>query len=37
MKAFTEPNPASQPILMEVFTEKEEDVRLLKEYYHKLK
>lgn len=37
MKAFTEPNPASLPILMEVFTEKEEDVRLLKEYYHKLK
>ena len=37
MKVFTDPNPVNQPILMEVFTDKDEDVRLLKEYYHQLK
>lgn len=37
MKAFTQPEAVSQPMLMEVFTDKSEDVRLLKEYYHQLK
>ena len=37
MKVFTDPNPINQPVLMEVFTDKDEDVRLLKEYYHSLK
>ena len=37
MKVFTDPNPINQPVLMEVFTDKNEDVRLLKEYYHSLK
>lgn len=37
MKTFTLPDPFSQPMLMEVFTDKNEDVRLLKDYYHQLK
>lgn len=37
MKTFTQPDPFSQPMLMEVFTDKNEDVRLLKAYYHQLK
>lgn len=37
MKTFTQPEAFSQPMLMEVFTDKSEDVRLLKEYYHQLK
>ena len=35
--AFTTGEPAPQPMLMEVFTDKGEDVKLLKEYYHQLK
>ena len=34
---FTQQDPAAQPILMEVFTDKNEDVRLLKDYYRHLK
>lgn len=34
---FTQPEPFAQPMIMEVFTDKAEDVRLLKEYYHQLK
>ncbi|WP_321479925.1 2-succinyl-5-enolpyruvyl-6-hydroxy-3-cyclohexene-1-carboxylic-acid synthase [uncultured Bacteroides sp.] len=37
MKEFAQPELLKQPILMEVFTNKEEDTRLLKEYYHQLK
>lgn len=37
MKTFTQPEPFNQPMLMEVFTDKSEDIRLLKEYYHQLK
>ena len=37
MKTFIQPEPFAQPMLMEVFTNKDEDVRLLKEYYHQLK
>ena len=37
MTIFTQPTPYSQPMLMEVFTDAAEDVRLLKEYYHQLK
>lgn len=37
MSAFTANEPAPQPMLMEVFTDKGEDVKLLKEYYHQLK
>lgn len=34
---FTQPEEADKPILLEVFTDKAEDVRLLKEYFHQLK
>lgn len=37
MAIFTQPTPFNQPMLLEVFTDKSEDVRLLKEYYHQLK
>lgn len=37
MIRFTEPTPYTQPLFMEVFTDKPEDVRLLKEYYHSIK
>ena len=37
MTTFTQQDPATQPMLMEVFTDKNEDVRLLKDYYHSLK
>lgn len=37
MKVFAQPEVVSQPLFMEVFTDKAEDVRLLKEYYHQLK
>ncbi|MBP1612967.1 MAG: 2-oxoglutarate decarboxylase [Bacteroidetes bacterium] len=37
MKLFTQPELLTQPVLMEVFTNKEEDARLLKDYYHQLK
>lgn len=34
---FSEPNITERPMLLEVFTEKEKDVELLKEYYRSLK
>lgn len=34
---FTEEETSSQPLFLEVFTEKESDVELLKSYYHNLK
>jgi 2-succinyl-5-enolpyruvyl-6-hydroxy-3-cyclohexene-1-carboxylate synthase len=34
---FTQPEEAEQPMFLEVFTDKEEDVRLLKDYFHSLK
>lgn len=34
---LTDPNPVNRPILTEVFTDKDEDTRLLEEYYHQLK
>lgn len=37
MAVFTQSVPHNQPMLMEVFTDASEDVRLLKEYYHQLK
>ena len=37
MAVFTQSAPHNQPMLMEVFTDASEDVRLLKEYYHQLK
>lgn len=37
MKLFTQPELLTQPVLMEVFTNKEEDASLLKDYYHQLK
>ena len=37
VRRFTEPNITERPMLLEVFTEKEKDVELLKEYYRSLK
>lgn len=37
MKTFTQPEFLTQPILLEVFTNKNKDARILKDYYHKLK
>lgn len=37
MTIFTNPEAFNQPLLLEVFTDKGEDVRLLKEYYHQIK
>lgn len=37
MAIFSQPEESEKPILLEVFTDKAEDVRLLKEYYHQLK
>ena len=34
---FTEAAPAERPLLLEVFTDKDSDVRLLREYYHGIK
>ena len=34
---FTNPLPLPNPLLFEVFTDKESDVKLLKDYYHNLK
>jgi len=34
---LTQPSITRQPILLEVFTNREEDARLLKEYYHSLR
>lgn len=37
MEQFTSPEPAERPLLLEVFTNKNKDARILKEYYHQLK
>lgn len=37
MKIFTQPEAMEQPVLMEVFTNKNKDARILKDYYHQLK
>lgn len=37
VRRFIEPNITDRPMLLEVFTEKEKDVELLKEYYRSLK
>jgi len=37
MNTFTQPEETDKPILLEVFTDKAEDIRILKEYYHQLK
>jgi 2-succinyl-5-enolpyruvyl-6-hydroxy-3-cyclohexene-1-carboxylate synthase len=37
MKSFTSPEAAERPVLLEVFTDKDEDTRMLKNYYHQLK
>lgn len=37
VRVLTDPNPVNRPILTEVFTDKDEDTRLLEEYYHQLK
>lgn len=37
MQTFTCPETVERPILLEVFTDKDEDIRMLKSYYHQLK
>ncbi len=37
MTAFTTPDTLMQPLLLEVFTDKETDTKLLREYYHSIK
>ena len=37
MQTFTCPETVERPILLEVFTDKDEDIRMLKNYYHQLK
>ncbi|MDH6358751.1 2-succinyl-5-enolpyruvyl-6-hydroxy-3-cyclohexene-1-carboxylic-acid synthase [Parabacteroides sp. PF5-9] len=37
MAEFTQPEEAPQPLLLEVFTDRAEDIRLYKSYYHQLK
>ena len=37
VEVFTQPSITSQPMLMEVFTEKDKDIEHLKTYYHNLK
>lgn len=37
LRQFADPAPLMQPLLLEVFTDKEQDTTLLKEYYHGLK
>lgn len=37
IKTFTQPSITSQPMLLEVFTEKDKDIEHLKTYYHNLK
>lgn len=37
MADFTQPTETDAPLFVEVFTDKAEDVRLLKEYYHSLR
>jgi 2-succinyl-5-enolpyruvyl-6-hydroxy-3-cyclohexene-1-carboxylate synthase len=37
MELFAQPAPYNRPMLMEVYTDRDNDVSLLKEYYHSLK
>lgn len=37
MESFTQPDAMEQPMLVEVFTNKNKDARILKDYYHQLK
>ena len=37
MGDFTQPEKGDAPMILEIFTNKDEDVRLLKDYYHRLK
>lgn len=37
MAVFTQPELLTQPVLMEVFTNKNKDARILKDYYHNLR
>lgn len=37
MPLFAQPELLTQPVLMEVFTNKNKDARILKDYYHQLK
>lgn len=37
MATFTQPELLTQPVLMEVFTNKNKDARILKDYYHNLR
>ena len=37
MAMFTQPEPMRHPVLVEVFTNKNKDARILKDYYHKNK
>ena len=37
MQTFTCPETVERPILLEIFTDKDEDIRMLKNYYHQLK
>ena len=37
MAMFTQPEPMTHPVLVEVFTNKNKDARILKDYYHKNK
>ena len=37
MKTFTQSETMEQPVLLEVFTNKNKDARMLKNYYHQLK
>ena len=34
MQMFTQPEPMTQPVLVEVFTNKNKDARILKDFYH---
>ena len=37
MKIFTQPEEMEQPVLLEVFTNKNKDARMLKNYYYQIK
>lgn len=37
MTPFTQPESAEQPLLLEVFTNKNKDARILKDYYHQIR
>lgn len=37
IQPFTRPEQYDKPMLLEIFTDKAEDIKLLKEYYHKIK